>query len=238
MILETVRQKRTYKKSTIKKSAMLDTSRLMLCMFVMSVMFFNPFNLILSTKNSEQLGLVDTNKFNLNEGVNSRVLNSIDIADSKTEIKNDENLSQTSYKLENSKHESHLEWNFNFIASWTFNALLILFCLIRIYINGEPYMELDSSSVTSVWLNYQKASKNFQRKNYQEAFNYCCNGLNELGQKNIPKTKAQLIIGIIWQSIRLILDKLYIGKLFFKLGVWYYGIKSMKLYKISSLFYY
>jgi hypothetical protein len=216
---------------------MLDSSRLMICMFVMSVMFFNPFNLILSMRNSQQNqpNLADMNEFTLNKGLNSRVLNSLDVEDPKIEIKTEDNYSQSSFIHE--KRESQLKWNFNFLASWTFNVLLILFCLIRVYVNGEAYIELDANADSSIWLNYQKGSKNFKRKNYQEAFDYCCNGLKELGQQ-IPKTKLQLIVGIIWQLIRLVLDKLYIGRVFFKLGVKFYGIKSMKLYKYSSLFYY
>jgi hypothetical protein len=61
--------------------------------------------------------------------------------------------------------------------------------------------------------------------------------LNELGQK-IPKTKLQLIAGIIWQLTRMLLDKIYIGKLISKLGLWFNQVKSMQNHKLCALFYY
>lgn len=46
----TKKPKRTYTKRTkLKKDAMLDTSRVMLCMFTVSIMIFNPFSLIMPT---------------------------------------------------------------------------------------------------------------------------------------------------------------------------------------------
>ena len=62
-------------------------------------------------------------------------------------------------------------------------------------------------------------------------------GLKEIGL-NVPKSKFHLIMGIIWQFIRMFLDKIHIGVYFSRFAMWYYGVKDMKAYKICALFYY
>lgn len=211
-------QKRTYKKA-FKKEAMLDTSRIMLCMVVMSVLFFNPFNLIINSNVNQQNKIGD---YQNNKGINSRVLNSFEDAQF----------------FNNSINSSQMNRNnqIDIFISWFLNLILILICLIVIYIKGEPYMELNSNDDT-LWLNYQMARKRFERKNYEETMDFCEKGIKELGQK-MPKTHFQLIVGIMWQLVRLTLDKIYIGRLFSKIGIWLYDLKSLKMYKLSALFHY
>lgn len=216
-------RKRNYKKA-FKKDGMMDVSRIMLCMFAMSVFFFNPFNLILpQSANSPSATDYQTSK-----AINSRVLNSIETYD-------DIRLNSMNSSIE-SIESIHLT-SYHIYLNPILNVILILLCLIIIYINGEPYIDVNLTNDDTLWLNYQMARKNFERKNYEEAANFCEKGLKELGQ-NIPKTHLQLTIGLIWQVIRLILDKLYIGRLLSKFGIWLYDLKNLKMYKLSALFYY
>ena len=138
---------------------MLDSSRLMLCMFVMSVMFFNPFNLILSLKDSTINGpaTASAKEYTAYKSMNSRVLNSVDLLDTNTPY--EDNMSQNSFIL--SKYADQSVFNASFLASWSLNLLLILFCLVRIYVNGEPYMEFDSHHDNYIWLHYQKVNLHY-----------------------------------------------------------------------------
>ena len=213
-----VKPRRTYTKKANKKEAMLNSSRVMLCMFVMSIMFFNPFNLIISSSsdaNSNKMSSIITALHG-----NGRVLNSIDPNEDINE-----NVSSMSYI------------NLQSILSWTLNIILVLFVLFRIYIDGEPYVDPEVIHDDSLWVNYQKASRNFERKNYQEALNYCEKSLKELGL-NTVRTHFELVTGIMWQIIRSILDRLYIGILFYKLKNRSNKSMNIKAYKLAGLFYY
>lgn len=219
---QTQPKQKTYKK--LKKDAMLDSSRIMLCMFVMSVLFFNPFNLVISPESTFS-NQASYGEYQNLKPISSRVLNSFGDENSEN------SFNTTKQTLSNPYFNLHL------VLSWTLNILLVIFCLIRVYISGESYIELTDQNEETIWLNYQKASKNFQKKNYEQAFEHCENGLKELGQ-SIPKTKLKLILGIVWQLNRLWLNKIYIGILFTKLGIWLYGLRSFKMYKLCALFYY
>ncbi|CAF0984432.1 unnamed protein product [Brachionus calyciflorus] len=216
---ESKNKSKSYQKK-LKNESIQESSRIILCMVVMSVLFFNPFNLILTspTNDMENLGLYKSDK-----PISIRVLNSYE---------------ETNY-FNGTNVKANKNWfiDFNFLLSWSLNLILILFCLIRIYISGESYIELNSDSSECIWVQYQQASKKFQQNIYDESFQYLEKGLKELGQ-TIPKTKFQLVLGILWQLNRLILNKLYIGILLAKFGAWFYGLKSLKMYKLCALFYY
>lgn len=209
-------QKRTYTKKA-KKENMVERSRIMLCMFAMSILFFNPFNLILSTDNS--LGQSGS-QFHSNKPINSRVLNSIDL--------------DTFNSSENTTILNTTKLNTICILSWFLNLILISFCLVKVYKSGDPYIDTDSYKSDFFWSCYQKSCRAFQKKNYTEANEWLKTGLKELGQKG-PETKIDLCLGITWQLIRLILDKLYIGKLLQKIST---SENHTMAYKLSSLFYF
>lgn len=211
---------RNYKKK-VKKEASKESSRLILCMVVMSVLFFNPFSLILPSSNiqSESMETAYKNE-KLTHG--GRVLNwhvQTDFANS------------TLYKKIPVYHD------INFVLSWLLNTILILICLIKIWISGESYVSLSSHNLDTIWVQYEQAGKKFQQNKYEEAFVLLQKGLNELGQK-VPRTKISLMLGIAWQLNRLMLNRLYIGVWLTRLGMWLYGLRNAKVYKWCALFYY
>ena len=225
--LTATKPKRTYaKKGNSKKEAMLEKSRLMLCMFAMSILFFNPFSLILRSANDQFNGLTSGGSYLSGQVVHSRVLNAIDLYEDEL------SFNQSNPRPSRAFHLDHIN-----LFSWIMNASLILICLIKIYINGEPFLEFDATSTDYLWKTYQQASRQFLRKDYADSFSLCQQGLKQLGQ-NTPTTKFQLVIGLIWQLLRFVLDKIYLGKLLSKLSVWFYGSDNLKMYKLSALFYY
>ncbi|RNA07181.1 sterol regulatory element-binding 1, partial [Brachionus plicatilis] len=127
--------------------------------------------------------------------------------------------------------------NFNFVLSWILNLALVLFCVVKVCISGDSYVSLDAHNFDAISFHYQQAEKKFQQNKYEEAFVSLEKGLNELGQA-VPRTKIELITGIAWQLSRLALNRLYIGILFTRLGMWLYGLKNCKMYKLGALFYY
>lgn len=208
---------RSYKKK-VKKEAIKESSRIILCMVVMSVLFFNPFSLILpSTRvESEPTGFYQNER-----SVPSRVLNWYA----------DTYLNSTS---SNQKLTYH---SLNFILSWLLNIMLILFCLVKVFVSGESFVSLNSQNSATIWYKYEQAGKKFGKKKYEDAFELTEKALNELG-RTVPRTKLGLVVGILWQFNRLFLNKLYIGILLTKLGMWLYGLKNIKMYKLCALFYY
>lgn len=211
----TAKLTRSYKKK-VKKEAIKESSRIILCMVVMSVLFFNPFSIILPTTRiqNEPTGL-----YRHKQSAPSRVLNWYEYS----------NLTSSDQKM--NYHD------FNLILSWLLNTMLILFCLIKIYLNGESYVNLHSQNWEAIWSKYEQAGKKFAKKKYDEAFGLIENALSELGQ-TVPRTKIGLVVGILWQFNRLILNKLYIGILLTKIGMWLYGVNNFKMYKLCALFYY
>ena len=87
----------------------------MLCMFVMSILFFNPFNLILSPSDPNELAY-QTGQYSSNKPVNSRVLNAIDL-----EIEH--------FNKSNPNLDIKPRFNGLYLFGWFLNAILITFCL-------------------------------------------------------------------------------------------------------------
>ena len=213
--------KRTYtRKTTVKKDQMIDSSRIMLCMFVMSILFFNPFNLILSPSDPNELAY-QTGQYSSNKPVNSRVLNAIDL-----EIEH--------FNKSNPNLDIKPRFNGLYLFGWFLNAILITFCLFRVYVSGDPRIDSDKTNESRLSLNYQKACRNFQRKEYEQAFSRFSNSLKELGQ-SAPSTKSELLVGILWQLIKLAMDYFYIGKILSKLSVWIYGPENFTAYRLSAI---
>lgn len=228
-------QKKSVKKTT-KKEAMLDSSRVLLCMCVLSVLFFNPFNLLIPSNFGTEVSGNTANGAVYHadrQVINSRVLNSID--DGYDDMINVE-MSNRSASTQASNNGFSI-YSLGFLLSWVLNLCLILFFMVRVYVNGEAHVEISAKQEESIWQSYQRASKSFTKKNYKDSYDNLRAGLAELGQ-TVPNTKLQLTVGIVWHLIRLVLDKIYIGYLLTKLSIWYYEKRSMKLYKLCALFYY
>ncbi|RNA22467.1 sterol regulatory element-binding 1-like, partial [Brachionus plicatilis] len=206
----------SYKRKKLKKEAIKESSRVVLCMVVMSVLLFNPFNLLLPSANvqTEPVAVYQGEKWS-----HGRVLNWYHVNSTGTDQTSD-------------RHN-----NFNFVLSWILNSALVLFCVVKVCISGDSYVSLDAHNFDAISFHYQQAEKKFQQNKYEEAFVSLEKGLNELGQA-VPRTKIELITGIAWQLSRLALNRLYIGILFTRLGMWLYGLKNCKMYKLGALFYY
>ncbi len=189
-------------------------------MFVMSILFFNPFNLILSPSDPNELAY-QTGQYSSNKPVNSRVLNAIDL-----EIEH--------FNKSNPNLDIKPRFNGLYLFGWFLNAILITFCLFRVYVSGDPRIDSDKTNESRLSLNYQKACRNFQRKEYEQAFSRFSNSLKELGQ-SAPSTKSELLVGILWQLIKLAMDYFYIGKILSKLSVWIYGPENFTAYRLSAI---
>jgi len=192
-------------------------------MFAMSILFFNPFSLILQSTSSKATSI----QFQAQPAVNSRVLNSFNLYE-------DLNLN-----ISNTGSGEKFTFDIFYWFSWFLNLLVVLICLAKVYISSNPIIQThDSENYRgSLWMSYQKACKSFQRKDYFESSSLFKEGLRDLGLK-VPQNKLELIIGIIWQLIRLVFDKIYIGNLVSKLSSWMYGKENKKANKLSTLFYF
>ncbi len=234
--MTTVRPNKKLKREPASAAApMNDSSRIMVCMFVMSVLFFNPFSLVINQSSDTNTDFNAPINYARNEHLNSRVLNWFDSKDAQ------HTLNQTSNTFSMFDYYNGLKFK---ALSWCLNLILVLFCLFKIYSKSEPsYADLSKISnknSQNLWLLYQKASKSFQKKDYEESFEFFERALNEIGQY-APKTKFQLFFGILWQMTRLVLNKFYIGVLLTRLNIWLNGAErqnTMKIYKLCALFYY
>ena len=213
----------------IKKEPMSDTSRVMLCMVVMSVLFFNPFNLIISSAGPGGFNPSSLKPYGTGQHLNSRVLNWFN-------SREETNVSSEESDIINDNPINATNWTMNYMISLGLNLALVMFCAFKIYLKSEPAS--DSTSTEKIWFLYQQANKNFHKKNYEESFAWLEKGLNELGQ-TVPKTRFQLMFGILWQAIRVFLNKVYIGNLLSKLSLKWSGEKrAIRTYKLCALFYY
>jgi len=184
----------TNKSSSNKKQASSDRSRVILCAILLSVLVFNPFGLIMSPPKQSSL---DSFSYRQDQSVHGRVLNSFESAS--------ENRTLTSNE---SNSYSHLARS---LIGWLLNILLVFVCLTFVYASGESSISINDKMRELLWLRYDRANKEWGRRNYEEAHGHLETGMKELGQQT-AHSKLNLTLGIAWQLIRLALDRLYIGK--------------------------
>lgn len=188
-----------------KKPAASATSRVVLCAVLLSVLVLNPFSWLSQIDNN------NNNPFKLDSASSSgyvhgsgRVLNSLDdLVDS-----NNKNNS-TSYHSDTNITYAYIRMA-RVALSWLLNSLVVLVCLAFVYVSGEARVDASESELRElVWSRYERANKEWSSptsRNYEQAYAQLRMGLADLGQ-SCPRSTFSLVLGIMWQFIRLVLAR-------------------------------
>ncbi|XP_067948449.1 sterol regulatory element-binding protein 1-like [Watersipora subatra] len=172
-------------------SGMVDSSRVLMCMFMFAVLLVNPFSSLMGSANSELMASVDAAK------QPGRSLQGVE-----------ESL------------PSVVEWMaagaesiFSIVLLWLLNAAIIALILARILIFGEPVTPSTGKESEQYWRHMLQADADIDAGNYDLAFTNLDECLQALGRPP-PRTKMQLWTSVFWQSVRQLLHRLYIARLF------------------------
>uniref|UniRef100_A0A1B6EGK4 BHLH domain-containing protein n=1 Tax=Clastoptera arizonana TaxID=38151 RepID=A0A1B6EGK4_9HEMI len=160
---------------------MLDQSRMALCMFMLSIVVFNPFSFMFNKLNSVR----DDYDSTINEG---RTLLEVETMDDAT-------------------------WQWAKSSLWLglLNLFILIGCLIKLFVYGDPVLESKSKASVSFWRHRKQADFEISKGNNAGAQReleiclqvFCC---------PLPVSRLELFTSSTWQIVRQILHRMYIGK--------------------------
>lgn len=166
---------------------MTDRSRLTLCIFMFAVLLFNPFGFLLGKAAQGFAASPDMTYEHAADG--SRTLKGVAA---------EEELSPL--------------WNLAMSSTvWFVNALLILGVIIQILIKGEPVTKPNSEASIEYWKQRQAAETEISRNEHGAALTHIQLALKALG-RNIPVSGFDMWACTVWNTLRFLLNKVFIGR--------------------------
>ncbi|XP_074649964.1 sterol regulatory element-binding protein 1-like [Tubulanus polymorphus] len=166
-------------------TGMLDRSRMVLCVFMMAVLAFNPFGSLFGSVGN--LGGQDYMKMH----AGSRTLNS--------------------YEDDIGVSSGWMDWLIPTMLLWLVNGSIVIAVLARILIFGEPVIKPQSKSGRWFWMYRKQADIDLAKGDYQSASKHLQDCLTSLGRP-LPTSKVDQVASCFWQVLRQILHRLYIGR--------------------------
>lgn len=185
---------------------------MVLCAVLLSVLVLNPFSWLSQIDSAN-----NNNPFKLDSGSSGssgyvvhgsgRVLNSLN-----DEIVDENNINNsTSYHSDTNTIAHAYIRMARVVFSWLLNSLVVLVCLAFVYVSGEARVDASEPELRElVWSRYERANKEWSsrtNRNYEQAYAQLRMGLADLGQ-SCPRSTFSLVLGIMWQFIRLVLGRL------------------------------
>lgn len=151
---------------------MLDHTRVVLCVFVLGFLAFNPFSYV-----APWIGL-QVQRMDQSPGFMGRVI-----------LSSEANVEGWKTGL------------LSFLVSWTLNIMLILACLMKLFVYGEPVIKRGSCNSVAFWRHRKQADFSFFKEDYSDSVMHLRLCLKALGRP-FPTSSINLAIGTIWQTIR------------------------------------
>ncbi|XP_052279883.1 sterol regulatory element-binding protein 1-like isoform X1 [Dreissena polymorpha] len=164
---------------------MADKTRFTLCVFMLGVLAFNPFGAILSSVGVHHGATYES-------GFAGRQLQaSVDLNSESWSVLNTGLLST--------------------VAMWLVNGLVVAWVLARLFIYGEPVTSKNSEAAVAYWRHSHQAEQDTARGDYISAANQWKLALLAL-RRPLPTSKLDLAASMLWQLVRQVLHKLYVGR--------------------------
>ncbi|XP_060074168.1 sterol regulatory element-binding protein 1-like [Ylistrum balloti] len=104
-----------------------------------------------------------------------------------------------------------MDWMFPTLMMWVLNGTIVAGVLARLFIYGEPVTKKNSEAAVSFWRHHNQAENYLGRKEYSRAVNQFYLSLSALGRP-LTTTSLDLASGLLWNIIRMVLNRLYLGK--------------------------
>lgn len=175
---------------------MMDRSRMALCAFVIFCLSFNP------------LGLLMGGSFT------SRAAGSADYHSSSRSILGVDS-SGSSF--------SWIDWLPSLFV-WLVNGIIVFAVFIRLFVYGEPVTRLHSESSALFWKHRKQATVDLSRGDFAQATQNLWTCLKALGRP-LPTSNFDMACSLMWNIIRHVLQRLWIGRWF---AAWAGGLRRDK----------
>nr|CAD7410649.1 unnamed protein product [Timema poppensis] len=161
---------------------MLDHSRMVLCMLMLVVVSFNPLGMALGRFSELDGDYGGT----VREG--RTILNAVDGAD-----------------------VNIWQWLGSSLFLWMFNIIVLAGCLIKMFVYGDPLMLAKSKASVVFWRHRKQADFDLSKGKMVSAGQELRRCLQANGRP-LPASKLELLSATMWQIIRQILHRLWIGR--------------------------
>ncbi|XP_039295426.1 sterol regulatory element-binding protein 1 [Nilaparvata lugens] len=165
---------------------MLDHTRMTLCMFMLSVIVFNPLGKVVDRLQSSSSMFDDG--FASSSGAGRTILN----------FTGDENNL----------------WGWTFGSSlmmWLVNSLILAVCLIKMLVYGDPVLSSDSKASVAFWRHRKQADFDIKKGDIGAGKRELSDCLN-IFSSTLPVTRTELVISTLWQVLRQFLHRIWIGR--------------------------
>ncbi|XP_032896671.1 sterol regulatory element-binding protein 1 isoform X1 [Amblyraja radiata] len=163
---------------------MLDRSRIVLCTFVFLCLSFNPL---------------------------ASLMGGSDIRSMENEEYHGAGRSMLGLSVEASS--SWFSWLWPTLILWLINGIIVLIVFIKIFVYGEPVTRLHSESSVLFWRHRKQADLDLARGDFAQASQNLWICLKALGRP-LPTSNLDFACSLMWNVIRHILQRLWIGRWF------------------------
>ncbi|XP_078273978.1 sterol regulatory element-binding protein 1 isoform X2 [Rhinoraja longicauda] len=163
---------------------MLDRSRIVLCTFVFLCLSFNPL---------------------------ASLMGGSDIRSMENEEYHGAGRSMLGFSVEAAS--SWFSWLWPTLILWLINGIMVLIVFIKIFVYGEPVTRLHSESSVLFWRHRKQADLDLARGDFAQASQNLWICLKALGRP-LPTSNLDFACSLMWNVIRHILQRLWIGRWF------------------------
>ncbi|XP_022239625.1 sterol regulatory element-binding protein 1-like [Limulus polyphemus] len=169
-------------------TGMLDRSRMALCVFVLTILAFNPFSYFVSRRSV----MFESGKSSLWTG--RSILSASPVDDFEGYFSNS---------------------LFSSVLVWLLNFTVVLGFLAKLFIYGDPLLKTGSVSSTVFWRHRKQADFDLAKGDFASASSQLRCSLQALG-RSLPTSKLDTLASITWQLLRQFLHRLWIGQMMSK----------------------
>ncbi|XP_072337162.1 sterol regulatory element-binding protein 1 isoform X1 [Scyliorhinus torazame] len=164
---------------------MLDRSRMVLCTFMFLCLSFNPLAFL--------MGATDISSSVEGHEYSGAGRNMLGIS-----------MEDTS---------SWFGWIWPTLTLWLINGIIVLLVFVKIFVYGEPVTRLHSASSVLFWRHRKQADLDLARGDFAQASQNLWTCLKALGRP-LPTSNMDFACSLMWNVIRHILQRLWIGRWF------------------------
>ncbi|XP_071445598.1 sterol regulatory element-binding protein 1 [Hetaerina americana] len=161
---------------------MLDHSRMALCMFMFSILTFNPFGMLLNTVSD------------IRREYSSR-------HEGRTILENSDDLASGDV----------WQWYNSSLFIFLFNCIIFMGCLVKIFMYGDPILPCKSKASVMFWRHRKQADFNLVQGDLSGANQELKRCLQAFGRP-LPTSKFEIFTSTVWQLVRQALHQLWIGR--------------------------
>ncbi|XP_012268258.2 sterol regulatory element-binding protein 1 [Athalia rosae] len=120
------------------------------------------------------------------------------------------------------------------IFMWLINVVLLICGLSRLLLYGDPMLPFDSKATLELRRWKRQAEFNISKQNYDQAYRDLCQCLRCFG-RTLPSNRMEIFLATVWQVVRQILHKLWLGKWVSQLGKFFNDKSERQQAQISCL---